>query len=197
MRKIIASVLCLLLVSQLAYSQGSAINIFVPNVGNKPVQGDANGTQFVTERYPAAYQYGDPVTVIGALAVAQSAGNQTSPLTPVTPYTVGNIYGWKWAEVTVTGGVAASPWSIKFLGSSDANTWHYLMNSYSTTIEQNIDTLKVNMHGATPSGNPIAFPIATGNGFPIVDKYIGAVCVNDSTAGGTLTFTVKIYGRMQ
>ena len=190
----------LLLLSFIPASNSNPIEINVPGVTNKAVQGDISGTLFGTERYPAAWQYGDPVIVISALVVAQSAGNQTSALTPATPYTVSSIMQWKWAEITVTGGTAVSPWKIKFLGSSDASSWHYLMDSKSGSIGgaggNNADTLGIRMHGATPAGNPLSFPIVCSNNFPVVDKYLAVVCVNDSTANGNLTFTVKINGRM-
>lgn len=151
-----------------------------------------DGTQYVTEKYPAEYQASTQ-----SLISTTVAANTSTATTPGTPYPSSSIYGLKWLNVTVASGAAAAPWRVKLLGSDDAQTWVQLLNpNQSGAAWVDTDTLMFRGHGNTPTGG-ISFPISTRAGYMIPHKFLGAIFSSDSSAGATMTVTVSVSGRQQ
>jgi len=136
----------------------------------------------------------DALTLLSAVSLAAATSSSVSTF---TPFTASYTDALKWVRVTITGGGAGAPWSLVFLGSGDATTYSYLMQSppsIAGSVWLDADTLKVRGHGPTPSGG-ILIPVATRSGYPVITKNLAVIARYDSSAGAALVFTVEALGR--
>src|SRR6266581_197786 len=92
----------LFLINSSVYADKSSI--YAQGTGWVPPAGDADGTQYISERYPDAYQTSG-LTVMATVTIGNKA------IVNSIPYLSSSIQAWKWARINVTfSSAAAEPW---------------------------------------------------------------------------------------
>lgn len=191
MKKILFSILCLLLSVQLAF--GAAIEIFSPNAGNKPVQGDVDGTLFNTERFPRESKY-TLFNLANGATLATGATGETGNTT--TAFPVSSLLAMKMIRIQCTGQSGSGTVNFILQGSYDGITFAPVyQQKIGTSV---VDTVQFVMTAAQSIASPgawIRFE-ALDNGIPITLPYYRFLVKNRSfSAGGTITYTIDGYGR--
>lgn len=178
-------ILLLSLFPSVSFSQVQ--QIYVPGVGQRSAQGDIDGTQFTTERFPIQSLYSNLILTSGV------AVNNNDSLTTIA-FPNSNLYGMKIMGFSTTGASLAK-FAIKFLGSWDGVTYQYVMDRYSLASGtfSVTDTLKILGTAAVPG--TIGIPLAYSNGTPIPYPYLKVRYYNQNGAANTQTPVIEIYGR--
>lgn len=183
-------------------------NINVIDAGGAPRgwRGDGNGVGLITDAYPDWQQF-TPMTIVNSALTAGQANTSRPDLgTGLTPFPA-YMHGFTWFRVASTSASnAATPWSVRFWGSTDGITYQpiavtaltgavgtpYQAAGHFFMTGNLLDTLKVVGRGNYTTG---WLAVKDRGGYPVTLKDVVGVASADSAVGG-VTITIEAAGRI-